>query len=95
MSRSPVRLSIERLVLDGVPAGESAAVVAAFRAELARLLAAAPPPPQGAAGAVPALSLRLPAPGSAASAGQTPGAASPGAAAAAGALVRGIAGVAR
>jgi hypothetical protein len=68
-----------------VPAGESAAMVAAFRAELAHLLAAAPPPLQGAAGAVPALSLRLPAPGSAASAGQ----------AAAGALVRGIAGVAR
>jgi hypothetical protein len=40
MTSRPVRLRIERLVLDGVAPRDRAAVVAAFRTELARWLAA-------------------------------------------------------
>lgn len=47
----PVRVTIERLVLDGVPPAQSAAVVAAFRAELARLIAGAVPATGAAAAA--------------------------------------------
>jgi hypothetical protein len=52
MSRPAIRVHIERLVLEGVAPGDRAAVVAAFRAELGRRLAAhastsAPAQPSG------------------------------------------------
>ncbi|MBN8893088.1 MAG: hypothetical protein BGP12_11605 [Rhodospirillales bacterium 70-18] len=65
---SGVRLRIDRLVLDGVAPGDRARVVAAFRAELARLLAAGGA--DVAAGARPGHVAMLPAGADAGSAGR-------------------------
>jgi hypothetical protein len=94
MTPRPVRLRIERLVLDGIAPRDRAAVVAAFRSELARLLAAggaelarshASGRASLASHATPTLSIAAPARADAASAGR----------AAAAALGRAIAGAPR
>jgi hypothetical protein len=68
MSRPPIRLHIERLVLEGVAPRDAAAVVAAFQAELGRLLAAPAAPAEGHT--APAVSVAAPTPRDTASAGR-------------------------
>lgn len=80
MTRPPVRLSIDRLVLEGIDSKDRAVVRRAFEAELGRLLKAASVPEQGSRS--PGLTLSLPAPASPRAAGI----------AAAGAVVRALGG---
>ena len=80
MTRPPLRLRIDHLVLTGIDPKDQAAVRRAFETELGRLLTAAPLPDQGMR--APGLTLSLPQPGS-------PGAAG---VAAAGAVVRALGG---
>jgi hypothetical protein len=80
MTRPPIRLRIDHLVLTGIDPKDRAAVRRAFEAELGRLLQASPVPEQGSRS--PGLALSLPQPNSPRAAGM----------AAAGAVVRALGG---
>lgn len=80
MTRPPLRVRIDRLVLTGIAPEDRAAVRRAFETELARLLAAAPVPQAG--GRTAGMTLSVPQPNSPQAAG----------AAAAGAVARALGG---